>query len=86
MRQIPFDVWAIIAMHNHPHDPNNIDDMDLILLCSKPSQKATWYTRMHHLGTTFKWKIHNPHCCKHTTVELLQYLRCQMLILNVRYH
>ena len=50
----PFDVWVRKAVHNHSHDPNNIDDMDKILLCSRPSQKATRYTRMRAFGNHFR--------------------------------
>ena len=50
----PFDVWVRKAVHNQPHDPNNIDDMDRILLCSRPSQKATRYTRMRAFGNHFR--------------------------------
>ena len=34
--------------------PHNIDDMDRILLCSRPSQKAIWYTRMCAFGNHFR--------------------------------
>ena len=50
----PFDVWVRKEVHNHPHDPNNSDDMDRILLCSRPSQKATRYTRMRAFGNHFR--------------------------------
>jgi len=50
----PFDVWVKKAVHTHPHDPNNGDDMDRILLCSRPSQKATRYTRMRAFGNHFR--------------------------------
>ena len=50
----PFDVWVRKAVHDHEHDPNNIDDMDRILLCSRPSQKATRYTRMRAFGNHFR--------------------------------
>ena len=49
-----FDVWVRSAVYNHPHDPNNIDDIDRILLCSRPSQKTTWYTRMRAFGNHFR--------------------------------
>ena len=50
----PFDVWVRKAVHNHPHDPNNRDDMDMILLCSRPFQKGTRYTRMRAFGNHFR--------------------------------
>ena len=50
----PFDVWVRKAVHTHPHDPNNGDDMDRILVCSRPSQKATRYTRMRAFGYHFQ--------------------------------
>jgi hypothetical protein len=49
-----FDVWVRRAVHNHPHDSSNSDDMDRILLCSRPSQKATRYTRMRAFGDHFR--------------------------------
>jgi hypothetical protein len=50
----PFDVWVRKAVHDHPQDPNNNDDMDRILLCSRPSQKTTRYTRMRAFGNHFR--------------------------------
>ena len=50
----PFDVWVKKAVHNGDYDPNNIDDMDRILLCSRPSQKTTRYTRMRAFGNHFR--------------------------------
>ena len=50
----PFDVWVKKTVHNHDYDPNNIDDVDRILLCSRPSQKATRYTRMRAFGNHFR--------------------------------
>ena len=49
----PFDVWVNKTVHNHDYDPNNIDDMDRILLC-RPSQKTTQYTRMRAFGNHFR--------------------------------
>ena len=42
------------AVQNQPHEPNNIDDIDRILLVSRPSQKTTRYTRMQAFGNHFR--------------------------------
>ena len=49
-----FDVWVRRAVQNQPHEPNNIDKIDRILLVSRPSQKATRYTRMRAFGNHFR--------------------------------
>ena len=49
-----FEKWIRDAVHRHPLDPNNADDMDLVLLCSRPSQLATRYTRMKAYGNHFR--------------------------------
>ena len=49
-----FETWIRDAVHRHPVDPNNADDMDLVLLCSRPSQLATRYTRMKAYGNHFR--------------------------------
>jgi hypothetical protein len=49
-----FDVCFRKAVQNQPHDPTNIDDMDRLLLVSRPSQKATRYTRMRAFGYHFR--------------------------------
>ena len=54
-RDIPnFEKWIREAMHRHPVDTNNADDMDLVLLCNRPSQVATRYTRMKAYGNHFQ--------------------------------
>ena len=80
-----FDVWVTNALHNHPHDPNNIDDIGRIFLCSRPSQNQHGTRGCGHLETIFDQKIRNLHCCKHTTVELFSYLICLLQILNPNY-
>ena len=49
-----FEVWVRRAVQNHPHDPDNIDDIDRLLLVGRPSQKATRYTRMRAFGNHFR--------------------------------
>ena len=49
-----FEKWIRDAVHRHPLDPNNADDMDLVLLCSRPSQLATRYTRIKAYGNHFR--------------------------------
>ena len=49
-----FDVWVRKTVQNQPHEPNDIDSIDKILLVSRPSQKATRYTRMRAFGNHFR--------------------------------
>ena len=49
-----FEKWIKVAVHRHHVDPNNADDMDRVLLCSRPSQVATRYTRMKAYGNHFR--------------------------------
>ncbi len=42
----PFTEWVRSVVHGHPIDPNNEDELDAMLLCNKPSQTATRYTKM----------------------------------------
>ncbi len=35
-------------------DPNNLEDLDMVLLCGKPSHIVTWYTRMKAYGNHYK--------------------------------
>ena len=51
-----FEKWIKSAVHRHPMDPNNADDMDQVLLCSRSSQLATRYTRMKAYGNHFRVK------------------------------
>ena len=43
-----YDVWVRSAVHNHPHDLDNFDNIDRILLCSRPTQ------RMRAFGNKFR--------------------------------
>ena len=49
-----FEKWIKDVVHRQPVDPNNTDDMDRVLLCSRPSQLATRYTRMKAYGNHFR--------------------------------
>ena len=49
-----FEKWIKDVVHRQPVDPNNTDDMDRVLLCSRPSQIATRYTRMKAYGNHFR--------------------------------
>ena len=49
-----FDVWVKKIVQNQPHEPNNIDSIERMLLVSRPSQKATRYTRMRAFGNHFR--------------------------------
>jgi hypothetical protein len=41
-----FENWIKDSVHNQPMDPKNADDIDKVMMCSRPSQLATQYTRM----------------------------------------
>lgn len=43
-----------LVVHAHPMDPNNPKDLDMVLLCSKPSQIATRYTKMIAYGNHYR--------------------------------
>ena len=45
-----FEKWIRDVVHSHPVDPNDADDMDRDLMCSRLSQLATQYTRMNVYG------------------------------------
>jgi hypothetical protein len=47
---LPFEEWVKGAIHSIELDVNNPEDMDRLLLTTKPSQKATRYTRMKAFG------------------------------------
>ena len=49
-----FENWIKDVVHNHPIDPNDEDDMDMVMMCSRPSQLATRYTRMKAYGNYFR--------------------------------
>jgi len=38
---LSFIEWVKGVVHGHPIDPNNGDELDVVLLCSKLSQTAT---------------------------------------------
>jgi hypothetical protein len=52
MRQ--FEEWVKGVIWSSPLDVRNEDDMDKLLLTSKPSQIATRYTRMKAFGNHFR--------------------------------
>jgi hypothetical protein len=35
-----FENWIEDAVHNHPMDLNDADDIEMVVMCSKPSQSA----------------------------------------------
>jgi hypothetical protein len=41
-----FENWIKDVVRNHHVDPNDEDNMDRVLMCSRPSQLTTRYTRM----------------------------------------
>jgi hypothetical protein len=49
-----FENWIKDVVRNHHVDPNDEDDMDRVLMCSRPSQLATRYTRMKAYGNHFR--------------------------------
>jgi hypothetical protein len=48
-----FEDWIKGAVGPHSIDVTNLDDMDVLLMCTKPSQKATRYTHMKAFGNHF---------------------------------
>jgi hypothetical protein len=51
---LPFEEWVRGAVQSTELDVNNAEDMDRLLLTTKPSQKATRYTRMKAFGNHFR--------------------------------
>jgi hypothetical protein len=49
-----FKNWIKDVVRNHPIDPNDEDDMNRVLMCSRPSQLTTRYTRMKAYGNHFR--------------------------------
>ena len=49
-----FENWVKDVVRNYPVDMNDEDDMDRVLMCSRPSQLATRYTRMKAYGNHFR--------------------------------
>jgi len=46
----PFIEWVQNVVHGHPMDSNNLEDLDKVFLCSRPSQATAWYTQMKAYG------------------------------------
>jgi hypothetical protein len=51
---LPFEEWVKGAVRSTEVDVNNSEDMDRLLLTTKPSQIATRYTRMKAFGNHFR--------------------------------
>jgi hypothetical protein len=49
-----FENWIKDVVRNHHVDPNDEDDMDMVMMCSRPSRLATRYTRMKAYGNHFR--------------------------------
>jgi hypothetical protein len=49
-----FENWIKDVVRNHYVDPNDEDDMDRVMMCSRPSRLATRYTRMKAYGNHFR--------------------------------
>jgi hypothetical protein len=50
----PFAKWVKGVVHAQHMDLGNPKDLDVVLLCNKPSQVATHYTRMKTYGNHFR--------------------------------
>ena len=50
----PFEDWIKGAIGPHSIDITSADDMDALLMCTKPSQKTTRYTCMKAFGNHFR--------------------------------
>jgi hypothetical protein len=48
------EIWIKDVVHRYPVDPNNENDMDQVLLYSRPLQLTTLYTRMKAYGNHFR--------------------------------
>jgi hypothetical protein len=46
--------WVKGAIHGQQLDLGNLDGLDVVLLCSKPSQVAMRYTKMKACGNHFR--------------------------------
>jgi hypothetical protein len=53
----PFIEWVQNVVHDHPMDSNNLEDLDKVLLCSRPSQTMTRYTQMKVYGGWKQTKV-----------------------------
>jgi hypothetical protein len=49
-----FEEWMQAFVQEEPIDLTNPDNKDRLLLCSKPSQRATRYTRMKAFANHFR--------------------------------
>jgi hypothetical protein len=49
-----FEDWVRTAVRNHADEAPTAVDVDTLLLCIRPSQKATRYTKMKAYGNHFK--------------------------------
>ena len=47
-------IWMKGALESHLLDATNLEDMDRLLLCCTPSQRATYYTKMKALRNHFQ--------------------------------
>jgi hypothetical protein len=50
----PFANWIKGVIHGKELDLNNLNDLDTMLLCNKPSQVALRYTRLKAYGNHFR--------------------------------
>ncbi len=78
----PFLEWVKGVVHAQHMDLGNPKDLDVVLLCNKPSQVATHYTRMKAYGNHSEWRIQRLNCYKHMIVELLLCLSIKLLMLE----
>jgi hypothetical protein len=60
----PFNEWVKVIVHGHPMDPNNLEDLDKVLFCSKPFRIATQYTKLKAYGNHYR--------VENSKIELLQ--------------
>jgi hypothetical protein len=49
-----FEEWVGSVLKSYDTDARNTNDVDTLLLCTKPSQKALQYTKMKAFGNHFR--------------------------------
>ncbi len=77
----PFHWLGENVVHEHPIDSSNVEDVNRVLLASRPSQTTIQYIHMKTYGNHFRWKIQRVFCPPPMIMALFQYLICQLLIL-----
>jgi hypothetical protein len=59
----PFEDWVRTLPETEDLDVSNPEEFDKILLCTKPSQRVTYYCRMKAFGNHFRVEMTPPPVC-----------------------